>query len=391
MFRGETQDEADRALAGNPYKSFGEFMMAVKEAGLGNMNDKRLFPLRSDEAEHEGGYSVTKAMGDEFIGSLYRSSIKAPSGLGLAPNALGGFLVGSDRQGGLLARVYETGDLIQRVSMFRVSANSNSMTFNAEAETSRADGSRRGGILAYWAAEAGVKTASYPTFRQIELKLKKVIGLCYATDELLADASALESYLMRIFPEELRFVVEDSIINGTGAGMPQGILNAGCLVTAAAEVGQAATTLTANNLIQMWSQMWAPSRRNAVWLINQDVEPQLYNLSLPMGAGGQLVYMPPGGLSGTPYGTLFGRPVIPNEYVPTLGTLGDVILADLSQYYMIEKGGVETASSIHVKFVYDETCFRFVYRVDGTSSWNSALTPNNSALTQGPFVVLEAR
>ena len=157
------------------------------------------------------------------------------------------------------------------------------------------------------------------------------------------------------------------------------------------ETGQAAATVVSENLIKMWARMWAPSRRNAVWLINQDVEPQLMQLSLPVSTGGQLVYMPPGGLSASPYGSIFGRPVLPVEYCQTLGTTGDVILADLSEYYAIEKGGVEAASSIHVRFVYDETVFRFVYRFDGQPSWASALTPFKGTNTLSPFVVLAAR
>ena len=38
-------------------------------------------------------------------------------------------------------------------------------------------GGRAGGIRAYWKDEAAEKTASKPKFRQIELKLNKLIGL----------------------------------------------------------------------------------------------------------------------------------------------------------------------------------------------------------------------
>jgi HK97 family phage major capsid protein len=86
-----------------------------------------------------------------------------------------------------------------------------------------------------------------------------------------------------------------------------------------------------------------------------------------------------------------GRPVIAAEYMDTVGDQGDIMLADLSEYQMIEKGGVQAASSIHVNFLNDETVFRFVYRVDGQPKWNSPLTPKNSALTQSPFIVLDAR
>ena len=381
-------DEADRALEGNPFKSLGEFMMAVKRAGI-SFEDKRLLPLKSNDALFEGGYDMAEALGSQAIGRL--SGMKAPTGLGELVAADGGYLVGTDRAPGFMARVYENGSLLQRVAMFPVSTGGNSMTFYGEDETSRADGSRRGGARAYWAAEASEKTASQPKFREMELKLRKVIGLVYATDELLNDAATLESYLLQVFPEELRFVVEDAIFNGTGAGQPLGILNSGALISVAKESGQAASTIVAENIIKMWARMWAPARRNAAFYINQDVEPQLHQLNLPVGTGGQLVYMPPGGLSASPYGTIYGRPVIPVEYCPTLGTVGDVLLADLSQYYMIEKGGIDTASSIHVRFVYDETCFRFVYRVDGQPAWSAPLTPKSGSNTLSPFVALATR
>jgi HK97 family phage major capsid protein len=130
-----------------------------------------------------------------------------------------------------------------------------------------------------------------------------------------------------------------------------------------------------------------------VWLINQDVTPQLMQMSLPVGAaGGQLVYMPPGGVSGAPYGSIFGRPVLEIEHCPTLGTLGDILLVSLSQYQGIQKGGVESASSIHFVFDHDETVFRFVYRFDGQGLWNSAVTPaSGSANTVSPFVALAGR
>ena len=380
-----TGDEADRLLEGSPFKGMGEFLLAVARGG-----DERLLPLKSTDPVDEGGYDMVKAVGIKAIGDL--RPVKAVTGLSEGVPSAGGFLVGTDAAPGLLSRTYEVGELLRRVDMVGISANSNSMTFNAEDETSRADGSRRGGIRAYWAAEASEKEASQPKFRQMTLKLNKVVGLCHATDELLVDAAALGSWISSAFPEELSFVIEDAIYNGTGGGMPDGILGSGCLVSVAIESGQAATTIVAENVIKMWSRMWSRSRRNAVWLINQDVEPQLYTLNIPHGTAGQLVYMPPGGLSVTPYGTIFARPVLPIEYAPTLGQVGDIMLADLSQYQMINKGGIEAASSIHVRFIYDETCFRFVYRIDGQPKWDSTLTPKSgSSNTLSPFVVLDVR
>ena len=383
-------DEADKAIKARPYTGLGEFLMDVKNAALGQ-RDNRLLSLRSTDPADEGGFSINGALGDEFVGGFTKSAFKQ-TGLNEGLGAEGGFLVDTDRQSGILQRVYDVGELLRRVDMVGISANSNGMTFNAVNETSRADGSRRGGIRAYWTAEGGTKTASQPAFRQLELKLRKVVGLVYATDELLQDANALESWIMQNLPEELRFVVEDAIINGTGTGMPQGLIGSAARVLVAKETGQGADTIVTANIVKMWSRMWAPSRRNAIWLINQDCEPQLMQMSLAVGTGGAALYFPPGGLSAAPYATLLGRPVIAHESQPALGNQADVMLLDPREYQMIEKGGVQSASSIHVQFTADETVFRFVYRCDGAPKWNSALTPKSgSGNTLSPYVILAER
>jgi len=304
----------------------------------------------------------------------------------------GGFLVQSDFSSELLQEVFKTGILAPRCRRIQISGNANSMKINGVDETSRAS-TRSGGIVGYWKDEAAQKTASKPKFRQIELNLKKLIGLCYATDELLQDAAALEAFIRQAFVAEFGFLLDDAIVNGTGAGQPLGILNSGCLVSQAAETGQKAATVVAENVIKMWSRLFAQSRPNAVWLINQNIEPQLFTMSLAVGTGGVPIYMPAGGLSGQPYGTLFGRPVIAIEQCATLGTVGDIILADMGGYILAEKGSIQSDMSIHVQFVYDESVFRFVMRVDGQPVRASALTPykGGANYTQSHFVALATR
>ena len=377
------EDETDKKAKGKAGKwSFGEFLIAVSK------DDRAIQPYKSSDPATEYGYDMGKALGDKFIGSL--ADAKAITGLSEAVPADGGLLVGVDRSTSLMSRVYNVGDLLRRIDMVGVGAGSNGMTFNAENESSRVAGSRRGGILAYWACEAADKTPSHPTFRKMELSLNKVIGLVYATDELLQDAAALESWIMSNLPEELRFVVEDAIFEGTNAGMPLGILLSPCLVTVAAEAAQAAGTIVSQNIMNMWSRRYIGAR-DYVWLVHQDIAPQLYQMNLGVGTGGLPTYLPPGGLSGAPYGVLMGRPVLEIEYAQTLGTVGDIVLASLREYQMIDKGGMQSASSIHVRFTNDETVFRFVYRCDGEPKWNLPLTPFHGTNTVSPFVALATR
>ncbi|AFM40327.1 phage capsid family protein [Desulfosporosinus acidiphilus SJ4] len=320
-----------------------------------------------------------------------RLSIKAAAGLNENVGSDGGFLVDDDFSKEILKRAYDTGILASRCNKVPLSTNATGLKINAIDESSRANGSRWGGIQAYWEGESDQLLGSKPKFRQMELNLHKLTGLCYATDELLTDATALESVISQGFAEEFGFKMDDGIINGTGAGMPLGIMNSKALVTVPKENSQASGTINIQNIVKMWSRCWGQSRQNAVWFINQDIEPQLYTMALSVGTGGIPVYMPAGGISGSPYSTLYGRPVIPLEQCQTLGTVGDIVLADLSQYLIIDKGGLSAASSIHVRFLYDENCFRFIYRVDGQPVWNTVLTPARGSNTLSPFVALQTR
>lgn len=315
-----------------------------------------------------------------------RLSTRAASGLNETTPSDGGFLVQQDFVTELLKRTYETGILASKVKKIPISTNANGMKINAIDEDSRANGSRWGGVQTYWEGEADEITASKPKFRQMELSLKKLTGLCYATDELLQDAAALEAVIRQAFAEEFGFKIDDAILSGSGEGEPLGILNSGAIVTVAKEASQT-DTITVENLIKMWNRLWSRSRSNAVWYINQELEPYLYTLKI----GDKPVYIPAGGLSEKPYGTLFGRPVVPIEQCSAAGEVGDIILADIGQYLLIDKGGIKSASSIHVRFLYDENVFRFIYRVDGKPIWTKPLTPYKGSATVSPFVTLAKR
>lgn len=315
-----------------------------------------------------------------------RLTTRAASGLNESTPSDGGFLVQQDFVTELLKRTYETGILASKVKKIPISTNANGMKINAIDEDSRANGSRWGGVQTYWEGEADEITASKPKFRQMELSLKKLTGLCYATDELLQDAAALEAVIRQAFAEEFGFKIDDAILSGSGEGEPLGILNSGAIVTVAKEASQT-DIITVENLIKMWNRLWSRSRANAVWYINQELEPYLYTLKI----GDKPVYIPAGGLSEKPYGTLFGRPVVPIEQCSAAGEVGDIILADIGQYLLIDKGGIKSASSIHVRFLYDENVFRFIYRVDGKPIWTKPLTPYKGSATVSPFVTLAKR
>jgi len=302
----------------------------------------------------------------------------------------GGVLVGTDVSSVLLAKAYETGKLVSKAFKMPISKNSNSMSLPVIDETSRVNGSRYGGIQMYWEGEAAKMTGTKPKMGSVDMKLRNLNGLVYVTDDLLEDAASLEAWIMKKFPEEAGFKLDDAIINGTGAGMPLGISKSGALIKVAKEAGQAAKTIVAQNIIKMYAR-FNGNPATSVWVVNRDTLPQVVTMSIAIGTGGVLVYMPPTGLAGNIYGTLFGIPVIPIEQCETLGTAGDIELIDMGQYIMSDKGSLKIASSMHVRFEYNEMAFRFTYRADGQPEKNKPLTPFKGTDTVSPYVALETR
>ncbi len=317
--------------------------------------------------------------------------VRAPTGAGEVDPTGGGFLVQTDFQTAIFMLAHDMGELLGRVNKIPISANANGLKINAVDETSRATGSRWGGVQSYWLNEGDTVTKTKPKFRRVEFDLHKLMSVAYITDELLQDSTAMMAILGQAFSEEIMFMTEDAIFEGSGAGLPLGFMNSPALVSVAKQNGQATQTIVKENIDAMWSRTWGRSRKNAVWLINQLCEPQLNQMNQAVGTGGQLVYLPPGGISAAPYATLYGRPVIATEYNSAVGTPGDITLVDLSQYTLVDKGGVQSATSMHIAFLTDEMAFRITYRVDGKPMWYLPLTPFKGGQTLSPFVALATR
>ena len=324
----------------------------------------------------------------------YQKQVRAATATGGSETvpADGGFLVGTDFAEPILNRVYENSQVVSRCTRRTITSASNKVSLRGIDETSRATGSRHGGIRSYWLSEAEALTKSKPTWRLVDLELNKHGILYYATDELLADASLLMQEVGEAVADELDFTTQEAIINGTGAGQPQGIMGSGALVTQAKETGQAAATIVYENILKMLTRTWGPLT-NYVWFHNKGIFPQLGLLNIAVGTGGAPVWLPAGGAAGAPLSTLMGLPLIEIEQCAALGTTGDLILANMSTYIVAEKGGVQSAMSIHVLFIEGETVFRWLVRIDGQSRWSAPLTPfkGGSTQTQSPYGVLATR
>lgn len=341
--------------------------------------------LRAIKASCAAGASV-----DERLGKV----MGAVSGGSANVGADGGWMIESQFMPGIMERAEQTGVLWNRCDNIPIGEGFDRVTYKEMDDYDQSAGTVMGGIQVYWASEAATVDAKKFTMSDGEIKLAKLMGKSFMTDEQIEDAPATEAILRNGFGRAIGKKLDRAIFNGTGVGQPLGFMNSGALITVSKEAGQANDTLVAENFINMWARMPADLRASSVWLVCVEAETQMPQMQIGTGASGQLIYMPPGGLSVSPFGSIYGRPVIPFAGCKKLGDLGDVVFAALGENYVtITKGAIRTDVSMHVRFEYGEQTFRFTMRCNGAPMWKKAITPENAntGFKQSAFITLAAR
>lgn len=245
-----------------------------------------------------------------------------------------------------------------------------------------------GGFVASYTPEKGTITEASPKTRQMVLNAKKLTGRVRLSNELLNDMPDKGQRIMAICSSGLAWYYDKAFLKGNGAGQPQGILNANCLLKQTKETGQAAGSITYVNIVNMLGKLNPASFKNSVWVCHQTTIPQLLQLAYAVGTGGSLV--PVLSESGGKY-TMLTRPVIFTEKTETLGSEGDILLADFSQYVVGLRESLRFDVSIHVHFNTDESVGRLISRHDGQCLWDEALTLEDGSSKVSPFVTLKVR
>ena len=385
--RNRTENGMKDRKPGSSFGCMGEFLKSVRDACTpGASADRRLFRV-ADTA----------------------------TGANEGTGADGGYLVPPEYADGIIDLV--RGESVLYPQARKVPISGNRLIEMYLAESSRKDpssGSRHGGVLAYWKGEADQYDAVKAQFGERTTNLQKLTAYCPVTEELLEDYPAMEATINDLVGREFAFKADDAMLNGTGNLMPLGILatnsgtpaqNNGALVTIDKESGQTAKTLMFENIIKMYNALIAQNRSNAAWYINQDLEILLMQLTMPTGSikstsdsavekivgqSGAPVYLPAGAY-GNAEARLFNLPVRPIEQCGALGEKGDIVLMDASQYLWIERTGITRQSSMHVRFDYDETVFKFTWRAGGRPDWMNKIEAYKGATARSPYVCLAER
>jgi HK97 family phage major capsid protein len=323
------------------FKNFGDFTKLVKSK---DMSIKDL----AEGAGNTGGYLVPEQFSNEILKINLENSVVRNNG----------------------ARVLTLNSPTFRIPALDMSSN--------------ASGSLYGGASAYWGKENTSITESQPTFDDVKLEVAKLTAYVEDSNEMEADAiTNMSSLLTSMYGEVLAFEEDYAFLNGDGVNKPLGILNAPALITVSRST---ASQVHPADIVGMIAR-FRGSLDRAVFVVNQSVLPQIFQLADP---NGNYIWHPgmSGSIAGKAMGTIYGIPFIVTEKAPALGTTGDFGLYDFGHYLIGDLGGLRTDYSQHYKFQTDQMAYRCIKRVDGQPWLKSAITPRNGGSTLSPFVAL---
>jgi len=337
------------------FRGHQDFFRAVMRAGSGRGVDERLRPLATQGSDEQQA----------------------------ASNPYGGYLVPVGVAPGILSVKPEGDPLAQHIRNIPMTAPK--IQFNARVDKNHST-SVSGGLIVTRHPETVDGSASRMSFEQIEMNANEEVGFAFATERILSDSpTSFVALLTSGFSDEYIANAMKERILGSGVGERQGILNTPCLISVTAETAQVAGTIVKENIDKMAARCWRYN--TAVYLANHNTRPQLRSLHQIVGIGGVTVpYFSQS--AGQEY--LDGRPIHFTEFAKGVGTAGDLILANWSEYIEGAYQSEQYAESMHVRFLALERCFRFYRRNDGQWWWRSALTPANGD-TLSPAVVLATR
>ena len=182
--------------------------------------------------------------------------------------------------------------------------------------------------------EGGQFPESDDSFGQTTISAFKLATMIKVSDELLNDSVFnIEQYISREFGRRIGTKEEEAFFIGDGKGKPTGIFNA----TGGAETGvtSTGTSITFDDVMDLYYSLRAPYRNKAVWLLNDSTVKAIRKLK---DGNGNYIWQP-SVREGEP-DKILNRPYRTSIYVPELAA-GNRVMAfgDYSYYWIADRQG----------------------------------------------------
>lgn len=263
--------------------------------------------------------------------------------------AMGGYLVPSEFAREILSRL-EDENILRKIGTTIQTSSEHKIPVVATPPT------------ASWFAERQLITPTDETFDQLTLGAYKLAATISVSNELLADSYYdLGAHLTTEFSKAMARAEEDAFLTGDGNGKPAGILPAITTDSTCYVTGAFTSDTYVDDLVKLQYSVARPYRRNASWLISEEL---IQTLRKATDTTGRFLWQD--SLADGEPPRLLGNAVYTSPFMPT-ATAGKVpILYGDFSYYQIAERGTRTMKALReVRAMEDMTVFMMIERVDG--------------------------
>jgi len=379
------EDSVNEALGPAVGFAVQEAIKAMKEA---TPPDKTGDKVGINDLPPEG--SGVKSLGN-FLLCVHKNNVKrltevygsTKAALAEESGATGGYLVPDEYIPEVLSVAAETAVVRPRAYKQPMEGRSLQIPYLSQSsQPSSGETNFFGGVSFVWTEEAGTKTETEPTFKMMTLTAHELSGYTLASNQLLAhSAVGLEALLKRLFGQAIGWTEDYEFFNGNGVGKPLGIFNSPALIGVTRSTD---AHFSFADVGSMLSRFLPTSWGKGVWVMHPTVIPDLMDMR---NTGNYPMWVL--NIQGALGTSLMGMPIVFSEKVGTLASDHSVLLADFSYYVIGQSGGLAIDSSIHYKFVNNQTTWRVTEMIDGQPWLDGPIYLQNASTTVSPFVALE--
>lgn len=346
---------------------------------------------------------------DHRLRTIYGSERKdwseAPNGTErrtLAQNSgvTGGYTVPTDFYNQLMQVASESSLVRPRATVINMTADEITIpVLDQTTAPSAGDSAFFGGMVFEWTADTDSKPETEPKFRQAKLSAHELSGYTLVNKTLLQNSAvSVEGLLRNLFGQGIAWTEDYAFLRGNGVGKPYGIVpwivaRSGAVTSARGS----ASAISFANARSVWVKRLITRQGSTAWLLSKAAEDAFLNMT---GTANTVVVPTSFVVTGTngsgaaqqPINyALMGLPVLVTEKLPALNTLGDFMLADLSQYIIGNRGSMEIAASEHYEFRKNAIAYRVIHRVAGMPWMDDAVTLPDATTKVSPFVGLQVQ
>ncbi len=294
--------------------------------------------------------------------------------------SLGGFAVPEAWSSFLFDGIVQASAILPRARV--VPMNALQLHIPAWDDLNQSTGTTFGGFTGAWLAEGATAVEETAKLREIKLTAHKLAIFTSLSRELvLGTEGRMQTELRTALTRAVAATLDKAFLTGTDVGQPEGVLNAPALKGVARN---AAGDVKYVDLAAVYAAVHPAFAARATWYINPTVLPKLLNM---IDASSRLIWVA-SGADAAPT-TIFGRPVVYSDRLPTLGSKGDVLIVADDSYAVGMLQNITIDVTTAAQWTKDLISLRCVVLADGQLSWDKVYTAPDAA-TYSTAVALNA-